>query len=122
MRTAITLAIHKGGERVEMIEGPLTPIEEQRAKFKQARQSRTHPTFERIELWESGTGRLVHHDYSDDPQIVAPIPPTETQPPPVTSEPAQDPAPEPQPVQEVEESADESQGDFEVSRKPRKRK
>lgn len=126
MRTAITLAIHKCGELVEMLEGPLTPIDEQRARFKQARQSKTHPQFERIELWESDAGRILHHNFRDEvieqkPQAEAPpITPPPTEPPP--AEVTSDPIPEPPPAEAVEESGDESQGDFEVSRKPRKRK
>jgi hypothetical protein len=66
MRTAITLAIHKGGELVEMVAGPLTSIDEQRADFKAMCQSKTHPQFERIEFWESGVGRLKYHNFRED--------------------------------------------------------
>lgn len=121
MRTAITLAIHRGGELSEMVDGPQTPIDVQRANFKNARQSKTHPQFERIELWESGAGRVLHHNFRE-PEVEK-VPQAEAPPPtPPQAEVTSDPAPEPPPVEEVEESADESQGDFEVSRKPRKRK
>jgi hypothetical protein len=112
MRTAITLAIHKGGELVEMLEGPLTPIDEQRVRFKQARQSRTHDTFQRIELWESGSGRVMHHDYYE---VVAPQAPVE--PPPAPVEPAHvelPPAPVELPAAEQTEADTDASDDFDV--------
>lgn len=112
MRTAITLAIHKGGELVEMLEGPLTPIDEQRARFKQARQAKTHDRFERIELWESGAGRILHHDYHE---LAAPPAPAEPPSTPVEPAPAEPPpAPDEPPAAEQTEADADASGEFDV--------
>lgn len=65
MRTAITIGIHHGGEITELLEGVTTSIEEQRKRFKAARAAETHDRFERIELWESGTGCSVIHRFRE---------------------------------------------------------
>lgn len=109
MRTAITLAYHKGGELVEMLDGPLTSIDVQRANFKQARQSKVHDQFERIELWESGAGCVLHHNFREGVTVApppvekakAPEPPPVAPPPPV----------EPEKVAESDEAEDAAEFD-----------
>ena len=86
MRTAITIGVHHGGEITELLEGVSTPIEEQRARFKLARASETHPQFERIELWESDRGRAVHHRFREPKQTEPTSPPPPPPPPPLPSE------------------------------------
>lgn len=118
MRTAITLAIHKGGELVQMVAGPLTPIQDQRAMFKEASQSRTHPEFERIELWLSQGGIEKHHDYSGDPKTVVSSAPTKIPPAELTRERVeahQRPEPEP-PAQALEADEAEEAAEFETGK------
>lgn len=130
MRTAITLAYHKGGELVEMLAGPLTSIDEQRANFKQARQSKVHPQFERIEYWESGAGCVLHHNYREGITVaktpVASVPVTE--PPPSEPTPPPPPSADEKPAEheqttETDEAADAAE--FETGKsepKPKKRR
>lgn len=63
MRTALTIAVHLGGEVTELLAGFETPIDQQRATFKQLRQIETHSVFERVEFWESGSGRVLKHGF-----------------------------------------------------------
>lgn len=127
MRTAITLAYHKGGELVEMVAGPLTPIDEQRAYFKQAKQSKVHPQFERIEYWESGAGCVLHHNYREGIWVVQPPAPAQDPKPPEVPAAVQPPAPEPEaPTQAPEADEAEEAAEFETGKpsdaKPKKRR
>lgn len=127
MRTAITLAYHKGGELVELLAGPLTSIDEQRANFKQARQSKVHEQFERIELWESGAGCVLHHNYREGISVVQPPAPAKEPKPPEVPAAVQPPAPEPEaPTQAPEADEAEEAAEFETGKpsdaKPKKRR
>ena len=56
MRTAATFATEHGGKKVVLLHGPSVPIDEQKQEFKKLCAEPTHAKFERVELWESGSG------------------------------------------------------------------
>jgi hypothetical protein len=58
MRTAITIGIRHGGKPTEVVSLPDVPIITQRSAFKLLRQEATNPLYERVELWDSGGGRM----------------------------------------------------------------
>lgn len=90
MRTAITLAFHKGGEIIEMLRGPDTSIDEQRAEMKRQRAVKDHPVFDRLEYWESGSGCIIKHHYREGIVVVPAKQPVVAEPPKQSAPPVQD--------------------------------
>ena len=57
MRTAITIGVLHGGQTSKVLIGPEVPIAEQISAFKQLPSHKgPHKDFERIEVWDSGSG------------------------------------------------------------------
>lgn len=56
MRTAITVGWFHGAKETKTLLGPETAIEDQIAAFKKLPATEVHDQFERVELWESGSG------------------------------------------------------------------
>lgn len=57
MRTAITIGFIHGGESSKLLHGPEVPIADQISAFKQLPAHKgPHKDFEKIEVWESGSG------------------------------------------------------------------
>lgn len=57
MRTAITIGFIHGGESSKLLHGPEVPIADQISAFKELPAHKgPHKDFEKIEVWESGTG------------------------------------------------------------------
>jgi hypothetical protein len=130
MRTAITIGIHQGGEIVELIAAPPTPLDEQRRAFKAMRAEVGHDKFESIEFWDSGAGRILRHRFkctapeavvppSTPPAVEVPPPEGESTPEPVPEAVPQAPDPSPDPGQ-ADDGPDDVDG-FQI-RKPRKKK
>ncbi len=136
MRTSITLGIIRDEGGTELLAAGETPIEEQISQFKEARQSRFHDKYERVERWESDRGRVQYHDFeappvegkvAAQPPSAPPTPPAQTpaqapvQTPDEPSEPATQDAPATPPPVEGEVAAEQPDGeeaeDFEVKTK-----
>lgn len=57
MRTAITIGVLHGGQTSKVLHGPEVPIADQMSAFKQLPSHKgPHNDFERIEVWDSGSG------------------------------------------------------------------
>lgn len=64
MRTAITIGIHHGGEKTSLITGAEVSVSDQLAGFKKLpEQNQPHEKFERIEVWESDSGKVRSRTY-----------------------------------------------------------
>lgn len=64
MRTAITIGIHHGGEKTSLISGTEISVGEQLARFRKLPADRQpHDKFERIEVWESDSGKVKSKVY-----------------------------------------------------------
>jgi hypothetical protein len=129
MRTAITIGIHHGGDIVEIIAAPPTPLDEQRRAFKAMRAEVGHDKFESIEFWDSGAGRVLRHRFKASTPASAevthpesqPTPPPESKLPPVPEGTPPVPAELPQPPSESTDEGPDDVDGFQV-RKPRKKK
>lgn len=128
MRTSITLGYIRDGGGTELLAAGETSIEEQRLQFKEARQTRVHEKYERVERWESDRGRVQYHDFEAPPvegEVAAQSPATPPAPsaetPAEPSEPATQEAPATPPPVEGEVAAEQPDGeqaeDFEVKTK-----
>ncbi|MFM7099927.1 MAG: hypothetical protein ACKO3N_02015 [Verrucomicrobiota bacterium] len=119
MRTAVTLGIHRGGEIVELLAAFPTAVDEQRRAFKELRREGTHDRFERIELWESGAGRVVQHRFRDPARLAPSGPAVVPEPAVVQPTPAPAPAPagppDPAPLPPaVDQGEAGEEGEFEI--------
>jgi len=56
MRRAITIGIRHGKDLPEIMTGPDMPLKEHTAGFKKLRETRSHPDFQRVEIWHSDSG------------------------------------------------------------------
>lgn len=58
MRTGVTIGTRHGGKRQEIISGENVSLPDQVEEFKANQLSKTHPDFERIEVWDNDSGRV----------------------------------------------------------------
>ncbi|MFM7102472.1 MAG: hypothetical protein ACKO3N_15035, partial [Verrucomicrobiota bacterium] len=100
-----------------------TSVDEQRRAFKELRREGNHDRFERMELWESGAGRVVQHRFRDparlapsgpavlpEPAVVQPTPAPAD---PAAPVPAAPPGPAPLPPA-VDQGEAGEEGEFEI--------
>lgn len=59
MRTGVTLGFPHGGGQVKTLALPSVDLEVQKAKFKEWRDLRAHPEFERVEVWSNRQGVIL---------------------------------------------------------------
>jgi hypothetical protein len=123
MRTALTIATFHGGEMTELLAGPDTPIDKQRADIKRIHPRRTHPKWERVELWEKDRGVTVSVRFRPEASPSEVVPQQEQQATPPAAEPApaspveSTPAPAPEsPAAEPEPEVVPDNAGFETSK------
>lgn len=73
MRHAVILALAHGSSIWQMLEGPETPIPEQRTRLKALRRLTTHAEFAEVQLWESDSGVVLRHRMKPTPEVAAAI-------------------------------------------------
>lgn len=107
----------------ELLAGPETPIDKQRADIKQARQYRTHSKWERVELWEKDKGVTLSVRFNPEAAPAEVVPQQEQQAaPPAEPEPAPaapveaTPAPAPEAPAEPEPEVVPDNAGFETSK------